>query len=216
MARSSDSELLVLHGLKLKSMVTADALAGLVGLPAVVVADLLEGFQAKEWVRYREGALTGWMLLPAGRSEEQARVAHELDAAGADVRAEVDAAYRQFLDLNQAMLQVCTDWQLRPAPEGSTEPVINDHADVAYDENVIGVLKSINAEAQPIAASLASILDRFAGYGLRFSTALTKVELGDHDWFTKPMIDSYHTVWFELHEDLLSTLGIERGQEEAT
>ncbi|MDQ1375434.1 MAG: hypothetical protein QOJ09_2772, partial [Actinomycetota bacterium] len=28
-----------------------------------------------------------------------------------------------------------------------------------------------------------------------------------------PLIDSYHTVWFELHEDLLSTLGIERGSE---
>ena len=26
---------------------------------------------------------------------------------------------------------------------------------------------------------------------------------GDSDWFTKPMIASYHTVWFELHEDLL-------------
>ena len=36
---------------------------------------------------------------------------------------------------------------------------------------------------------------------------------GDTDWFTKPMIPSYHTVWFELHEDLLATLGIERGSE---
>jgi hypothetical protein len=27
------------------------------------------------------------------------------------------------------------------------------------------------------------------------------------------MIDSYHSVWFELHEDLLATLGIERGSE---
>jgi hypothetical protein len=27
------------------------------------------------------------------------------------------------------------------------------------------------------------------------------------------VIDSYHTVWFELHEDLLSTLGIERASE---
>jgi hypothetical protein len=27
------------------------------------------------------------------------------------------------------------------------------------------------------------------------------------------MIASYHTVWFEMHEDLLSTLGIERGSE---
>jgi hypothetical protein len=27
------------------------------------------------------------------------------------------------------------------------------------------------------------------------------------------MIASYHTVWFELHEDLLCTLGIERSSE---
>jgi hypothetical protein len=27
------------------------------------------------------------------------------------------------------------------------------------------------------------------------------------------MIASYHTVWFELHEDLLCTLGLERGSE---
>ena len=39
------------------------------------------------------------------------------------------------------------------------------------------------------------------------------VEQGDTDWFTKPLIDSYHTVWFELHEDLLATLAIERARE---
>jgi hypothetical protein len=27
------------------------------------------------------------------------------------------------------------------------------------------------------------------------------------------MIDSYHTVWFQLHEDLLNTLGIDRATE---
>ena len=35
------------------------------------------------------------------------------------------------------------------------------------------------------------------------------------EWFTRPMIDSYHTVWFELHENLLATLGIERAREQA-
>jgi hypothetical protein len=39
---------------------------------------------------------------------------------------------------------------------------------------------------------------------------------GDRDWFTKPTIDSYHTVWFELHEDLLATLGIDRISERAS
>ena len=39
------------------------------------------------------------------------------------------------------------------------------------------------------------------------------MQAGEKDWFTKPTIDSYHTVWFELHENLLATLGIERGKE---
>jgi hypothetical protein len=38
---------------------------------------------------------------------------------------------------------------------------------------------------------------------------------GDHDWFTKPILASYHTVWFELHEDLLATLGLDRASETA-
>jgi hypothetical protein len=41
------------------------------------------------------------------------------------------------------------------------------------------------------------------------------VQGGDLDWFTRPMIESYHTVWFELHENLLATLGIQRAMEQA-
>ena len=62
---------------------------------------------------------------------------------------------------------------------------------------------------------LSKLLARFATYGPRLRSALQRVENGDVDWFTKPMIDSYHTVWFELHEDLLATLGIERSKEES-
>ena len=50
--------------------------------------------------------------------------------------------------------------------------------------------------------------------GLAGSANCTEIS-GDTDWFTKPMLPSYHTVWFEMHEDLLSTLGIERGSESA-
>ena len=66
---------------------------------------------------------------------------------------------------------------------------------------------------QPICAELAATLERFGSYGPRLAEARARVEGGDVDWFTKPMIDSYHTVWFELHEDLLATLGIERSTE---
>ena len=42
---------------------------------------------------------------------------------------------------------------------------------------------------------------------------MDEVRRGHGEWFDKPLIDSYHTVWFELHEDLLATLGLERSTE---
>jgi hypothetical protein len=150
------------------------------------------------------------MLLPAGRAEVTRRLGAELDETGA--RAAVDDAYRRFLTLNGALLQVCTDWQLRRSDRGG-DPVLNDHHDAAYDAAVVARLGELDEQVQPIVASLAATLDRFGGYGARLRTALERTRAGDGDWFTKPTIDSYHTVWFELHEDLLATLDIERGQE---
>lgn len=212
MAPVSDPDLLVLHGLRLKSFASAEVVAEIAGLPVDAVTTRLEGFRDKEWARYREGVLTGWMLTAAGRGEGERRLADEVEALGA--RVDIDAAYRRFLLLNQALLQVCTDWQLRPVP-GVDEPVMNDHSDAGYDAEVVSALRTLDAEVQPICADLAAILDRFGGYAARLRQALDKIDAGDPDWFTKPTIDSYHTVWFELHENLLATLGIERGKEDS-
>jgi len=55
-------------------------------------------------------------------------------------------------------------------------------------------------------------LSRFGGYPDRFRAALERVDRGQRNWVDGSRIDSCHTVWFELHEDLLSTLGLERGE----
>lgn len=206
----SGPELLVLHGLRLKSFATPEAVAALTRLDTDTVRSLLERFADKEWVRYREGSITGWMLLPAGRAEATKLLEEELEVTGA--RAEVDASYRRFLVLNQPLLQVCTDWQLR---EVGGAKVPNDHTDATHDANVVAELHALDAEVQPICGELASTLARFGGYPVRFAHALERLGAGELDWFTKPTIDSYHTVWFELHENLLATLGIERGSESA-
>jgi hypothetical protein len=36
---------------------------------------------------------------------------------------------------------------------------------------------------------------------------------GAPEWLLSPRIDSYHTVWMQLHEDLLLGLGIQRSDE---
>jgi hypothetical protein len=123
----------------------------------------------------------------------------------------VHNAYREFLAINHDMLTVCTDWQMRTV---DGEPQVNDHSDPVYDKGVIARLRAVDDRVQPVCARLAGGLDRFARYGARLNGALENVEAGRTEWFTKPVIDSYHTVWFELHEDLLCTLGIERSKEE--
>lgn len=51
---------------------------------------------------------------------------------------------------------------------------------------------------------------RFANYKARFTRALTRLHEGDASAFARPMSDSYHDVWMELHEDFISSLGHER------
>jgi hypothetical protein len=122
----------------------------------------------------------------------------------------VDGAYRRFLALNPELLAACPAWQLQPDGEAQ---VVNDHSDPAYDRQVVDRLAAVHAEARPITDELERHLERYGRYAPRLRTALERVTAGDPEWFTKPIIDSYHTVWFELHEDLLCTLGLERSAE---
>jgi hypothetical protein len=92
--------------------------------------------------------------------------------------------------------------------------VPNDHTDAAHDTAVLAELEQLHVVVvdevtRPVAGSLA----RFESYPRRFVHAIERVRSGDLDWFTRPLVDSYHTVWFELHDDLLATLGRDRSTE---
>lgn len=208
MSAPSDSRTLVMHGLRLKGFAEAVAIAEVVALPEPDTKAMLDALVSEELASYRDGRLSGFTLTPAGRAKHAQLLSEELDAHG--VRDAIHAAYAQFLRHNGDLLAVCTAWQLREDDGPST---INDHSDPAYDAKVIEQLAGVHAHVEPICHELASSLLRFGSYAPRLSDALGRVRSGDIDWFTKPMIASYHTIWFELHEDLLATLGIERGQE---
>lgn len=202
----SEPATLLLHGLRLKPFPDTEVLAAAVALPAPDVADALAAFADDGLVRRLDGHVTGWTLTPAGREEGARRLAAELDASGACDA--VTDAYQRFVGLNDELLSVCTGWQLR-------DEVVNDHTDAAYDQRVILRLVALHDQVRPIVADLRDHLARFGGYSPRLRTALERISAGERDWFTKPTIDSYHTVWFELHEDLLATLGLERAKETA-
>ncbi|MFP5254926.1 MAG: transcriptional regulator [Acidimicrobiia bacterium] len=211
MAAPSEPRTLVMHGLRLKGFAEPPAVVESVGVDEQTVKSVLDDLVVEGLASYREGRMSGFTLTPVGRAAHARLLSEELDRHG--VRKAITAAYRRFLTRNQDLLGVCTAWQLRE-DDPSGDPVVNDHSDPAYDAGVIERLGEIDEWIQPVCAELASSLDRYGRYGPRLAHALERLRAGDTDWFTKPMIPSYHTIWFELHEDLLATLGIERGQEE--
>jgi hypothetical protein len=42
------------------------------------------------------------------------------------------------------------------------------------------------------------------------AASIDQVRGAARQWFTSRAVDSFHTVWFELHEDLLQTLAVPR------
>jgi len=212
MVSLSSADLRVVHALRVRGFVDTPLVAEVADVAVEEATSLLTALEAAGHARHREGRMSGWMLTSDGRAHGEALLATELDQVGC--RDEVKVAYSRFLEGNRGFLGLCTDWQLRPdLADPSGESVVNDHADAGYDRAVIGRLAETDSGIQPVCAALAAVLERFGGYGDRFATALDRISGGDLDWFTKPMIDSYHTIWFELHENLLATLGIQRSKE---
>lgn len=165
----------------------------------------------------RVGAASQLVLTDQGRSRGEALLTAELLSAGAT--ADVTAAYEKFLAINGPFLAVCSDWQLRPEPPGGGDQapgarVRNDHSDAAWDHEVLDRLEPLHAQVSVICDDLTACLERFGGYRARLSHALGRVRRGDPGWFARPLYDSYHSVWFELHENLLATLGIDRHREQ--
>lgn len=210
MAALSEPRTLVLHGLRLKGVAEAPAVVEVAGIDETDAKAQLDHLVEDGLASYREGGLSGFMLTPAGRAEHAQRLSDELDQHG--VREAIQGAYQRFLMHNHDLLAACTAWQLREDEPGGV-PVANDHADAAYDAAVIEQLAEIDTRIQPVCEELSQSLRRYDRYAPAFTHALERLRSGDKDWFTKPMIPSYHTLWFELHEDLLATLGLERAQE---
>jgi hypothetical protein len=141
------------------------------------------------------------VLTPEGRAAHREWARCEV---GSEVEERVRRAFERFLVLNAELLQLCSDWQVK------REGTPNDHRDAAYDWSVIERLGSLDERAGAVARHTGAAVARLASYRSRLRAARTLVEEGDHEWFTSPRIDSYHTVWMQWHEDLLLALGLER------
>lgn len=198
MSSLSSVDLLVRHAVRLKGFADTDVVAARFGLDVDITGEALLDDQARGWVtRSTFAGLAGWSLSEAGRRHNQADLRDELDLAGA--RNDVRAVHEAFLPLNGHAVRVFTAWQLARG----TGPVDIGPVDV-YAE-LHDLARGLDGPERMLTARLA----RFAGYHHRFQVALERA-VDDPGWITGTGIDSCHSVWFELHEDLTATLGVAR------
>ncbi len=188
----STIHLLTLLAVRLRSRGDAEAIqatvADLTGDAAVDVSNPLVTAVAEGQIRVRgeEGRRS---LTSAGEAELAALLAADTDAAG---RADVVAAYEVFLPLNRRFLAACVAWQ--------------------EDRVGLDILVVLVNELGPILDAITEVRSRFGSYRLRFESALTAA-VDDPAWVDSPSLDSVHTIWFELHEHLLATIGRDRTEE---
>ena len=210
-ALDTDPDLMVMTALRLAPLVEIDRLTQVTDLPPGVITTHVDALVASGLARRHDRAPTGWTLTPEGHDALGERLTAQLDAAG--LRSQMASLYGRFAQLNPEVLTAVTDWQVVTADDGTM--VVNDHTDSARDAAVVTRLGALDDAAGPLCDQLGALVARFGNYRHRLGVARRHVESGEYRWVDSPLIDSFHTVWFELHEHLLATLGIERGRTDA-
>lgn len=190
---------LVMHAAAVRKHGELPAIAAVSGLPAAVVRRELDwavthGRLAEAGGRY--------LLTPAGQMILLGEYSRFCDALRAN--ASFTAAYERFEVINRELKQIVTDWQTM---EVGGRRVPNDHANRDHDARVIDRLGDLHERFEPVLKQLIAAVPRLSHYAKALAHALDRAEAGEIAWVSDVKLDSYHTVWFELHEELLRLMG---------
>lgn len=193
---------LILHGLAIKKYAQPEAIASLLSLPVEKVRKVLEDGVTKGSVTEVGGKFT---VTPTARVSLQSNNSRFFAAVRSN--AAFQAAYSDFERINVDLKALITDWQ---TVKIGGKLIPNDHSNEAHDEQIMKRLGKLHGQAEKVLSALARELPRLAVYGRKLEEALDKAESGRIEWVSDAKIESYHTVWFELHEDLLCMMGEQR------
>jgi pyruvate, orthophosphate dikinase len=156
-----------------------------------------------------EMAAGSFRLTADGKAVGHERITEDTTSWGLD---NALAALDAFLVLDLRMKDTVTAWQMREVDGAQT---FNDHTDAAYDARVMDRLAALHVDAAAWLAPLVSGLPRLGAYGERLELAAAMAATGDGKYVASPRVDSYHSIWFELHEDLILLAGRNRADEVA-
>jgi pyruvate,orthophosphate dikinase len=192
----------VLRAIAIKGFALLEGIADAALSSPEAVRPVVDELVAEGLVEASAGA---FRLTDAGTERVTSLGETEREALGID---RATAALDAFLDIDHRVKDVVTAWQMRDGQ-------VNDHSDTGYDADVIERLAALHADVIAWLTPLEPKLPRLVAYRLRLERAIDAVKSGDGTYIASPRVDSYHTVWFELHEDLIQLAGRTREEESA-
>ena len=196
----------VLTALAIRGYATPASLADAFSAAPEEVADHVRALVADGLVEPGAGA---FRLTVTGRATAADYLAADRERWGVD---RASAMLDGFVELDRRMKATVTAWQLRDV---AGEMVPNDHQDSAYDADILARLAALHRHARAWIGPVAGVLSRYRMYRSRLDRAAELAAAGDGRYLASPRVDSYHGVWFELHEDLIHLSGRSRAEEVA-
>jgi pyruvate,orthophosphate dikinase len=196
----------VVRALLIKGLVPPEGMAIALSSSAEQVRPFLDGLVASGLVEVSAGA---FRLTGEGKLKALDVFASDRERAGGE--AACVAALDRFLVLDATMKNLVTAWQIRDV----ANQVFNDHTDAAYDTSILEQLGALHIGVVDVLNPLGTTLWRMACYRDRLEHALANARNGDQRFVSAVRVDSYHNVWFELHEDLIRLSGRRRSDEAA-
>jgi pyruvate, orthophosphate dikinase len=190
----------------IKGMATVNQVAAVLAAPAASVEIIVEELiQAGDLL-----ALPGGRFRPGPQVTDRVREQYTREASV--VASDIARVMPEFDELNLAFKELITAWQLRSV-DGQLTP--NDHSDRDYDRRIVESLRqAVHPQITMLLGRLSEYVARLSHYIDRFGAALDGIEAGKYDMVANPLKDSYHTVWFELHEELIRLAGWTRAEVE--
>ncbi len=189
-----DDQFLVLNSVYLRKLASPQILQECSGLPrAQALAIAVE--QAEQGVLIDVGG-ENFMLTDDGAQI----VLAEYRGRYGELRqsAEVEQWYQRFETVNTQFLATLSAWQTG-----------------GEDDAQLGrLIRLVERHARAL-RGMSDTVPRYARYADRLEAALARIDNGENEFVTSPMVDSVHNAWFEFHEDILTLLGRPRDVAEA-
>lgn len=186
MREGMSTERAVLHVLAMEGIADTETVVAETGLAESVVAETLADLEADGLVE-EEGF---WYPTDAGERRLNELCRERFDAAE---REQLREALDRFETLDDRLKELASDWQ-------------DDH-----DEALVAELADLHEDVEALFADLdGDVADAYRPYLADLAAARDALADGEEAYFTSTEVDSYHEVWFDLHDDLLRTLGAGR------